>query len=182
MLFNRASNFAGIIALRVAACVGVAASTACASATEAPSPSTPVAQVTLAGDGLAAQRWDAAALARMPRTDVAADDHGKIGHWQGIALLELLRTAGAPLAGALRGRNLALYVRVRGADGYTVIFALAELDADIGAAQVILADHRDGAPLDAKEGPFRIIAPGDKRPTRWVRQVVAIDLLRAPRD
>jgi len=45
---------------------------------------------------------------------------------------------------------------------------------------VILADSHDGKPMDTKEGPFRIIASGDKRPARWVRKVTAIDLLRAP--
>jgi len=30
---------------------------------------------------------------------------------------------------------------------------------------------RDGKPLDGKEGPFRIVAPGDQRPARWIRQV-----------
>jgi len=34
--------------------------------------------------------------------------------------------------------------------------------------------------LAAKDGPFRVVAPGEKRPARWIRQVTAIDLLRAP--
>lgn len=46
---------------------------------------------------------------------------------------------------------------------------------------MILADTRDGKPLDAKEGPFRIIAADEKRPGRWVRNVNAIDIMRAPK-
>jgi hypothetical protein len=31
--------------------------------------------------------------------------------------------------------------------------------------------------MDAKEGPFRIVAPGDKRAARWVRQVTALRVI-----
>jgi hypothetical protein len=37
-----------------------------------------------------------------------------------------------------------------------------------------LADTKDGQPLPPREGPFRIIVPGEKRPARWVRQVSAV--------
>ena len=40
---------------------------------------------------------------------------------------------------------------------------------------MLLADHRDGHPLLSKERPFQIIVPGEKRLSRWVRQVVAAD-------
>lgn len=60
------------------------------------------------------------------------------------------------------------------------MFSLAELDPAMHDGLVLLADRRDGAALDAKQGPFRLVAAGDKRPARWVRQVVAIDVLAAP--
>ena len=63
---------------------------------------------------------------------------------------------------------------VDAADGYKAVFALAEVDAAFAVREIILADKRDGKPLDSKEGPFRIIAPGDKRGARWVRQVTAL--------
>jgi hypothetical protein len=40
--------------------------------------------------------------------------------------------------------------------------------------QVLLADTKDGKLLYAPEGPFRIIVPDEKEPTRWVKQVWAI--------
>ncbi len=80
----------------------------------------------------------------------------------------------------LRGKNLALYVRVSAADGYLAVFALAELDPGFHDNVPILTQQCNGKDLDAKEGPLRIIAPADKRPARWVRQVTAIDVLRAP--
>jgi hypothetical protein len=66
---------------------------------------------------------------------------------------------------------------VEAADGYRVAFALAEVDPAFSERDIILADKRDGKPLDAKEGPLRIVAPGDKRPARWVRQVTALRLI-----
>jgi hypothetical protein len=122
----------------------------------------------------------AADLAQLPHTRVHAKAHGEEGNYDGVLLSVLLRAIGAPSGEAVRGPNLALYVRVRAADGYRAVFALGELDSSIGNANVILADRREGQPLDAKEGPFRIIAVADQRPARWVRQVVAIDVLKAP--
>jgi hypothetical protein len=63
---------------------------------------------------------------------------------------------------------------VEAADGYKVVYALAEIDPAFASREIILADKRDGKPLDAKEGPFRIVAPGDKRPARWARQITTL--------
>lgn len=122
---------------------------------------------------------DAAALAKLPRSSVRASAHGVDGEWEGVPLIEVLRAAGAPVGDALRGPNLQLYVRVSAADGYRVVYALAELDPAFRDDGVLLADRRDGRPLAADEGPFRLIAPREARPGRWVRQVTAIDVLRA---
>src|SRR5262249_62182964 len=100
--------------------------------------------------------------------------------WDGVPLIEILKSAGAPTGEALRGPALSLYVVVGAADHYRAVFALGELDPSTGNRQAILADRKDGKPLDDKDGPLRVIVPDDKRPARWVRQVIAIDLLRAP--
>ena len=60
---------------------------------------------------------------------------------------------------------------VEATDGYKPVFALAEVDPAFAVREIILADKRDGKLLDEKEGPLRIVAPGDKRAARWVRQV-----------
>ncbi|HUD43485.1 MAG TPA: molybdopterin-dependent oxidoreductase [Dokdonella sp.] len=124
---------------------------------------------------------DAALLARLPRSKVKAAAHGVEGEWEGVSLIEMLRAAGAPVGAALRGQDLQLYVRVSAADGYRVVYALAELDPAFRDDGVILADRRDGRPIAGDEGPFRLIAPREARPGRWVRQVIAIDVLRAAR-
>jgi DMSO/TMAO reductase YedYZ molybdopterin-dependent catalytic subunit len=138
------------------------------------------AVVAVGGEVVTPLRLDAAALQKLPRRAFDASEHGHAAHFEGVALADVLRVAGAPIGEALRGKNLALYVRVSASDGYRAVFALAELDPAVREGEVILADRRDGHALDAKEGPFRIVAKEDKRPARWVRQVVAIDLLAAP--
>jgi hypothetical protein len=86
----------------------------------------------------------------------------------------------APLADSLRGRPLATYVVAEASDGYRVLFSIAELDSRFTDRVVVLADRKDGQPLSAAEGPYRLIVPGEKRPARWARQVIRISLGRAP--
>jgi hypothetical protein len=45
---------------------------------------------------------------------------------------------------------------------------------------VVLAFLKDGKPLDAKEGPYRIVVPDEKRLARWVRQVTTLKIVAAP--
>ena len=137
--------------------------------------------VDIGGERVTPRHLTLADLAKMvPRSEVRASAHGDAAVWSGVPLIDVLKSAGAPTGDAARGPALALYVRVTAADGYRAVFALAELDPGIGHANVILADRKDGQPIDGKEGPFRLIASGDARPARWVRQVIAIDVLSAP--
>jgi DMSO/TMAO reductase YedYZ molybdopterin-dependent catalytic subunit len=134
--------------------------------------------IRLVGIGKPEVTLDAAALAAMPRTTVQAGAHGAVPTaWEGVSMLELLRRADAPLDQALRGRPLASFVRVTASDGYQVVFSLAELDSAFGATKVILADRHEGKPLDAKDGPFRLIVPGDSRPARWEHGVISIEVV-----
>jgi hypothetical protein len=43
----------------------------------------------------------------------------------------------------------------------------------------MVADTMDGAPLGEKLGPFRLVAPHEKRPARWVRMLKSITVARA---
>ncbi len=89
----------------------------------------------------------------------------------------LLATAGIQLGDALRGPRMSEVLLVEAADGYKVVFALAEVDPAFATREIILAYKRDGKPMDAREGPFRIVAPGDKRPARWIRQVTTLKIV-----
>jgi hypothetical protein len=92
----------------------------------------------------------------------------------------LLQKAGAPQGDQIRGQWLASYVLVEAADNYRVVFSLAELDAGFLDSDVLVADTLDGAPLSADEGPFKLVAPHEKRPARWVRMVKSITVVKLP--
>jgi hypothetical protein len=116
----------------------------------------------------------AAQIANLPRVTVSVVDHDKAARFEGVPLASVLPMAGIELADTLRGPRMTEVLLVTAADGYKVGFALAEVDPAFAVREIILADKRDGKPLDTREGPFRIVAPGDKRPARWIRQVIEL--------
>lgn len=123
----------------------------------------------------------AADLAKLPRKEVAGKDHeGKESRFSGVEVREILLKAGAKMGADIRGKRLAEYLLVEAADGYRVVYAIAELDPEFSMGTVILADKQDGKLLDEKKGPFQLIAPADKRHGRWVRQVTVLRLKVAP--
>jgi hypothetical protein len=91
---------------------------------------------------------------------------------------ELLKKAGLPQGESLRGPAFATYVVFEAEDGYRVVFSIAELDSGIVDSDVMVADTMDGAPLSSKVGPFRLVAPHEKRPARWVRMLKSITVVR----
>jgi DMSO/TMAO reductase YedYZ molybdopterin-dependent catalytic subunit len=119
-------------------------------------------------------------LAKLPRRKVRAKDHGGTeAEFEGVALAEILKLAGVPAGEQLRGDKLGLFLLLEAADKYRAVFALPELDAMFTDKVVLLADRRDGKPLNEKEGPLRIIVPDEKRHGRWVRQVIALTIKRS---
>jgi hypothetical protein len=97
---------------------------------------------------------------KLPRSSLKVQGpEGAETNYEGVAMFEVLKLANAPLGKELRGKMLAKYVLVKAADDYLVVFALPELDPESTTQVVLLADRRDGKPLDAKEGPYRIIMP-----------------------
>lgn len=102
------------------------------------------------------------------------DRDGKEHQYSGVALIEILEKAGVTTGSKLRGENLAKYVLITAADGYEVIYSLAEIDPEFTDRVILLATSKDGQPLAIGEGPFRIIAPSEKKPARWIREVRTI--------
>ena len=103
----------------------------------------------------------------------------KTEKYEGVAVEEILRKTGVPQGEALRGPAMTTYVLAEAADGYRGVFSLAELDAGIVESDVIVADTMDGAPLGDKLGPFRLVAPHEKRPARWVRMLKSLTVVHA---
>jgi DMSO/TMAO reductase YedYZ molybdopterin-dependent catalytic subunit len=120
-----------------------------------------------------------AEIKSLPSATVSTKDHsGNTVRYEGVPLTELLHRAGVPQGEALRGNALQLCLMAKAADGYKVVFTLAELDSASTDRPVLLAFRRDGAELDATAGPLRIIVPDEKRQARWVRQVTELEVIR----
>ena len=114
-------------------------------------------------------------FAKYPRKEVRGKDHdGKESVYSGVELREILKPLGVKFGTEMRGKQLAQYMLVEAADGYRVVFAIAELDPEFTDDAVILADTQDGKPLAEKDGKYQIVVPTDKRHGRWVRQVTAL--------
>jgi DMSO/TMAO reductase YedYZ molybdopterin-dependent catalytic subunit len=120
-------------------------------------------------------------LKKMPRKTLSVvNPHEKKKEtYEGVLLEELLRRAGVPQGEQLRGPSMATYVIAEAEDGYRVVFSLAELDSGILESEVLVADTMDGAPLSGQLGPFRLVAPHEKRPARWVRMLKLLTVVRA---
>jgi hypothetical protein len=76
---------------------------------------------------------------------------------------------------------MAAYVQPDALDGSREIFSLPEPDADFQDSEVIVADTMNGAPLDDKASPFRIVAPHHNRPARWIRMLQSLTVVRIPK-
>jgi hypothetical protein len=96
--------------------------------------------------------------------------------YSGVRLADMLAKLGAPLGSDLRGKALGDYIVATGSDGYKVVLALAEVDPGFHPGEVIVADTMNGQPLDAHNGPLKLVVTEDKRPARSVRNLVSIEL------
>jgi hypothetical protein len=99
--------------------------------------------------------------------------------YSGVPLIDLLASLGVPHGKDLHGKGLSEYMVAVGADGYKAVLALAELDPEFHPGDVIVADAMDGKPLDAKNGPFKLVVTEDKRPARSVHNLVSIEVKMA---
>lgn len=122
--------------------------------------------------------WTPEKLAALPHTSVTVwNEHAKANQtYSGVPLIALLTTLGVPEKP--RGKDLRDYVVAAGSDGYKVVYSIGEVTPDVHDATVIVADSEGGKPLTAS-GPLQLVATGEKRPARWVRNLVAIQVRAA---
>ncbi|MFN7022287.1 MAG: molybdopterin-dependent oxidoreductase [Phycisphaerales bacterium] len=111
-------------------------------------------------------------LAGLPRTSIKGGG-SRNSNYEGVLLSDLLATRHASDAHPQR-RMASEYVVVEGADGFRAVFSMAECDTRFGPSTILIADRVDGQPLDVRHGQFRLIAPGDQLPARWVRGVTTV--------
>jgi hypothetical protein len=126
--------------------------------------------------------FSAEELRALPRrTTRVRDRNGKEHTYEGVLLADILKRSGQPLGEQLRGSaQLTRYLVAIAHDGYRVLFSVPEVDPEFSANPVVVADRVDGDALPQREGPLRVIVPGEKREARWIRMLERIEVLSAP--
>jgi DMSO/TMAO reductase YedYZ molybdopterin-dependent catalytic subunit len=117
-------------------------------------------------------------LAKMPRATVKTTSSGMDTIYEGVWLHEVLKKAGVPQGGELRGKALASYVLASAQDGYQVVFSLGELDPAFIDNEILLADTANGKALFGAQGRFRLVVPKDKPGARSVRMLTEIEVVQ----
>lgn len=116
---------------------------------------------------------------KLPRQDqrLVPEGGGEAATVSGVRLWDLLQLAGAPPSTASGRQRAVIYVKLTGADGQSAVVALVEVDPSFSKRTVIVADRRNGRLLDSAEGPWRVFIPDDMRHARWIRGLVAIEVV-----
>jgi DMSO/TMAO reductase YedYZ molybdopterin-dependent catalytic subunit len=116
----------------------------------------------------------------LDRAEAVLINHGAPHTYEGVRLTELLRLVDAPTGARIHADADRDYLVVTGGDGFRAVYSLAETDRSVQKHAVILADHMDGAPLDAHDAPYRLVVDGDQKPARSVYAVTKIEVRVLP--
>ena len=125
--------------------------------------------------------FDPVAFAALPHQTLTVENghtHAKESY-SGVALIDLLALLGAPAGAAVKGKALGEYIVATGSDGYKAVLALAEIEPGFHPGTVMVADSLDGKPLDAKEGPWKLVVSEDAKPARSVHNLVRVEVKQA---
>lgn len=122
--------------------------------------------------------WTSPSLAALPHTTINVyNEHAKANQtYSGVPLIDLLTPLG--VTAKPRGKDFRLYIVADGSDGYQVVYSIGEVTPDVHDGTVLVADTVDGKSL-GNNGLFQLVATGEKRPARWVRNLVGIRVLTA---
>jgi len=135
------------------------------------------AQTLTVSRGARSETLSAAQVQALPHVRAQVTQHDQSHDFSGPTLASVLARVGVDVSKPLQGPNLAAAIRVTAADGYQVVLALSEIDPATRKAVVLLADSDGGKPLDAANGPYRLVVSDDIRPARSARQVQRIEVL-----
>lgn len=122
--------------------------------------------------------WTKERLAALPHETVTVfNERIKSNQtYTGVPLIVLIGQLGVPEKP--NGKQFRLYLVAEGADGFRSVYSIGEITAYVHDAMVLVADTLDNKPLrDA--GPLQLVSTGEKRPDRWVKNVVSIRVLSA---
>jgi DMSO/TMAO reductase YedYZ molybdopterin-dependent catalytic subunit len=100
--------------------------------------------------------------------------------YTGVSLWDLVNAAGIQTSSTVKNDLLGFYLVATGSDGYRVVISLAEISPDFGNQPDIVAYAMNGAPLTTT-GFARLVIPGDGKAGRYVSNLVALEVVSAPR-
>ena len=120
-------------------------------------------------------------LAAMPQKTVTVhNEHTKTDEtYTGVSLSDLLAKYGLPVDKSTHQKMLHSYVTAEGTDKYWVLYSVTEIESSEHNADVIVATSMEGKPL-GDDGQLKLIATADKKPQRWVRNLMAIAVVTVP--
>jgi hypothetical protein len=116
-------------------------------------------------------------FAALPRQAEKVTTHGGTAEFSGVSLVDLLESCGVEFGEKLKGKRASTVAVLDATDGYRIVVSLAEIDPASTDKVALVADRRDGNPLDSKEGPYRLVLPGEKREIRWIRNLTSIHIV-----
>ncbi len=96
--------------------------------------------------------------------------------YTGVAMSALLAKFGLTLDGDGAKKVYHSYLRPEGTDKYFVIYSASELESSLTTWDSLVALTIDGKPL-GDEGAFKIIAGGERKPARWVRNLSSLTIV-----
>jgi len=123
-------------------------------------------------------QWTPTTLAPLPHTTISVyNEHLNANQtYTGVPLINLLAKLGVPTKP--HGKDFELYIVAGGVDGYEVVYSLGEISPDVHDGTVLVADGVNGHDL-GDNGLLQLVATGEKRPARWVRNLIEIRVLSA---
>ncbi len=102
---------------------------------------------------------------------------GEQATYTGALLMDVLGAGCPSIPASTKRERIGMVVRVDALDGYHAVVALMEADTSFREHPVLLTWARDGAPLDAHNGPLQLIVPDDKRHARNVRKAKQLSIV-----
>ena len=134
----------------------------------------PSTSLTVTVDGKT-MTFSVANLSAMPQKTVKVHNaHNNSDEtYTGVALGDVLTKAGFVVGKPAQREMLRSYVQAEGTDKYWVLYSLTEVEPSEHEGDVIVATGMNGAGLGA-DGQFKLVSSGDRKPQRWVRNLMAI--------
>ena len=95
--------------------------------------------------------------------------------YTGVAMSDLLAKYGISLENGA-AKLYHTYVRAEGTDKYFVLYSASELEPTLATWDSMVALSVDGHPL-GPDGAFKIVAGGERKPARWVRNLSSLTIV-----